>query len=262
MYDNYAALKIEARGPSLWLVMDNPPVNASSPELRDDLDRIFREVSRDPEVRCVVITGAGDKFSAGGDVNRMKRMVDDHAEWLLTMIEARNLVMDMLDCDKPIIGRINGDALGLGATIALCCDITIMDNEARIGDTHVKMGLVAGDGGSLLWPYLVGLMQTRKHLLTGDLLTGREAAEIGLVTASISGKGLDDEVSRWESKFTNGATQAIVGTKRALNLRLRQDAAAFMDAHLGLETMSHLSQDHREAVSAFLEKRKTKFCGR
>lgn len=262
IYENYKSLRVDRRGAALWLTMDNPPVNASIPPMRDDFDRIFREVGRDPDTRCVVLTGAGKTFSAGGDIHRMQRMLDDQADWLSTMVEARTIVTDMLDCDKPVIGRINGDALGLGATLALCCDITIMLDTARIGDTHVKMGLVAGDGGSVLWPALVGLVRARRYLLTGDLLNGLEAAAAGLVTESVSAEEFDGLVDRWVEKLSTGATEAIVGTKRSLNMAVRQQAAAYMDAHLGLETMSHLSQDHSEAVNAFIEKRKPVFAGR
>jgi enoyl-CoA hydratase len=261
MYEGYKALRVELRDATLWLTMDNPPVNASTPDLRDDLDRIFREAARDDRVRCVVLTGSGNTFSAGGDIRRMHRMLEDHADWLLTMREARMLVTDLLDFDKPLIGRINGDALGLGATLALCCDITVMVDTAKIGDTHVRMGLVAGDGGALLWPALIGVMLARRYLLTGDLLTGKEAEAVGLVTTSASLAELDSAVDVWVRKLSTGATHALIGTKRALNMPLRQQAAALMDAHLGLETMSHLRKDHCEAVNAFLEKRKPGFSG-
>lgn len=261
-YAEFRALRAERREGVLWLTIDNPPVNAATPELRDDLDRIFRQASLDDHVRCVVLTGAGNNFSAGGDINRMQRMLDDQADWLLTMREARTLVTDMLDFDKPLIGRINGNALGLGATLALCCDITVMLDTAKIGDTHVRMGLVAGDGGALLWPALVGLMQARRFLLTGDLLNGREAAAAGLVTVAAAADEFDAVVDTWVKKLASGATHAIVGTKRALNMAVRQQAQAYMDAHLGLETMSHMREDHREAVTAFLEKRKPNFSGR
>lgn len=261
MYQDYQALRVELCDAALWLTMDNPPVNASSRALRDDLERIFREAARDDRVRCVVLTGAGDTFSAGGDIRRMERMLKDQEDWLLTMREARTLVTDLLDFDKPLVGRINGDALGLGATLALCCDITVMLDTARIGDTHVRMGLVAGDGGALLWPALVGITLARRYLLSGDLLSGSEAARIGLVTESASTTEFDLVVNDWVRRLSTGATHALVGTKRAINMSLRQQAASCMDAHLGLETMSHLRRDHHEAVDAFLQKRKPDFSG-
>jgi enoyl-CoA hydratase len=210
----------------------------------------------------VVLTGTGDRgFSAGGDINRMAEGLDDHARWCASMPEAREIVLNILECDKPVIGRINGHAIGLGASIALCCDLTVMVEDAKIGDTHVKVGLVAGDGGSLLWPYLVGWMQAKRYLLTGDLLTGKQAAEIGLVTFAVPPEELDGTVNHWADRFANGPTRAISLTKRSLNMAIRQQAQVFMDAQLGLETMSHLSHDHREAVTAFRDKREPQFTG-
>ncbi len=261
MYSSYEALKLEMRGATLWITLDNPPVNANTPELHTELARVFGDVSRDPAVRCVVLTGAGETFSAGGDISRMVKSLDDHTHWLKSMPEARQIVLGMLDCEKPIVGRINGHALGLGATLALCCDITVIVETAKIADTHVKIGLAAGDGGALLWPHLVGWAVAKRYLLTGDILTGREAADIGLVGEAVPREELDAAVGAWVAKLETGATKAIAATKRALNMTLREQAETYMDAHLGLETMTQLSNDHREAVFAFRDKRKPEFKG-
>ena len=263
MYESIKALKIERRGPVLWVILDNPPLNGTTPEMHSELAHVFREVSRDPETRAVVLTGAGDRgFSAGGDINKMAEGLDDHARWCNAMPEAREIILNILECDKPVIGRINGHAIGLGASIALSCDITIMVETAKIADTHVKVGLVAGDGGSLLWPHLIGWMQAKRYLLTGDMLTGREAADIGLVTFAVPADQLDATVEEWASKLANGPTRAIALTKRSLNMAIRHEGQIFMDAQLGLETMSHLSEDHREAVFAFRDKREPNFTGK
>ncbi len=263
MYDDFKGVKIERRGPVLWITLDNPPLNAMTPEAHNELGYLFRVISRDPQTRAVVFTGAGEKgFSAGGNIQTMHDELHNHARWCAGMVEAREVVLNMLECDKPIIARINGHAIGVGATIALCCDITVMVDTAKIGDTHVKIGLVAGDGGSLLWPHLVGLVKARRYLLTGDLLTGREAADIGLVTEAVTAAELDARVEHWADRLGNGATVAIGGTKRALNMELRQQAQVYMDTHLGLETTSQLSADHGAAVKAFLEKRDPTFEGR
>jgi enoyl-CoA hydratase len=261
VYSSYQALRIERRGATLWVTLDNPPVNASTPEMHTELTRVWGDIARDPQTRCVVLTGAGETFSAGGDINRMAVMTEQHELWAQSMPEARQLVLGMLDCDKPIVGRINGHAIGLGATLAVCCDITVMVETAKIADTHVSIGLAAGDGGALIWPYLVGWATAKRLLLTGEILTGRQAADLGLIGFAVPREQLDAEVETWAARLANGASQAIYGTKRALNMMLRQQAAAYMDAHLGLETMSHLSRDHREAVLAFRDKRKPVFRG-
>lgn len=263
MYEQFKALKIERRGAALWVTLDNPPMNAMTEEGHTELSHVFRVISRDPDTRVVVITGAGDRaFSAGADIQRLKDNLNNHAHWVRGAIEAREVVLNMLECDKPVIARINGHAMGVGATIALCSDITVMVETGKIGDTHVKIGLVAGDGGALLWPHLVGITLARRYLLTGDLLSGKQAAEIGLVTQSCPAEELDDIVEDWVRRFETGATMALAGTKRALNTAIRQQAQNAMDAHMGLETYSQLSRDHHEAASAFLEKREPMFEGR
>lgn len=261
-YVAFQALKIELRGPALWIMIDNPPMNGMTPAMHGELAFVFRVASRDPAVRAVVITASGDRaFSAGGDINRMAEKIEDHQSWNRAMPEAREIVAGILECDKPVIARVNGHAVGLGASIVLACDITLMVDRAKIGDTHVKVGLVAGDGGALLWPSLIGPMLAKRYLLTGDLLTGEQAAAIGLITEAVPADTLDQRVDHWVDTLANGATQAIALTKRAINSQLRQQAQLHLDAHLGLETMSHLSRDHREAVFAFRDKRDPQFTG-
>ena len=264
MYEQFKGLKIERKGAVLWVTLDNPPLNAMTPEAHNDFAYLFQVIARDPDTRAVVVTGGGTKgFSAGGNIQTMHDELKNHARWCAGMIEAREIVQNMLACDKPVIARINGHAIGVGATIALCCDITLMIDSGKIGDTHVKIGLVAGDGGAILWPHLIGIVKARRYLLSGDLLSGKEAAEIGLVTESCATfEDLDARTEHWANILGNGATVALAGTKRALNMTMRLQAQAQMDTHMGLETVSQLSEDHAGAVLAFLEKREPKFEGR
>lgn len=263
MYETIQGLRIERKGHALWVTIDNQPLNGLTTQMRTELTYVFREISRDPDTWVVVLTAAGDRcFSAGGDINKMESFLEDHVGWVNSMPEGREIILSILECDKPVITRINGHAMGLGASIALCGDITVMADEAKIADTHVKVGLVAGDGGALIWPYLIGWMQAKKYLLTGEALSGTQAAEIGLVTESVPRDQLDERVDAWVEKLTSCAPTAVSLTKRALNMAIRQQGQVFQDAHLGLETMSHLSADHRESVMAFLGKRKPQFTGR
>jgi enoyl-CoA hydratase len=263
VYENYRALKVEQRDSVVTVTINNPPMNDMTDAMHTEIAHIFRDISRDSTARAVVLTGAGDRaFSAGGDIQKMLSEVDDHRRWVALLREGRETVLSLLECDKPVIGRINGHAIGLGATIALCCDITIMVETARIGDTHVKIGLVAGDGGALIWPHLIGLAKAKRFLLTGDLLTAREAADIGLITEAVSADKFDQVVASWTERLASGPTMALAMTKRALNTTLRQQGQMYGDAHSGLETQSQLSEDHREGIRAFLEKRPPRFTGR
>ena len=230
--------------------------------MHQELIRIFREIGHDPDARVAVLTGEGDCFSAGGDIDGMHRSIDDQPRWIASMTEARDIILGVVELDVPVIAKVNGHAIGLGATLALFCDIVIAKDTAKIADPHVNVGLVAGDGGSVIWPALIGYAKAKRYLLTGDAITGAEAAEIGLVSEALPADLLDARVATLAQKIAGGAAVAIRLTKRAVNMALRQQLDALIEAHLGLETMSHLSDDHREAVTAFVERRPPVFTGR
>ena len=263
-YDDYQALKVSRNDAGVVTVAFNRPEvkNATNPRMHQELVRVFREIGGDPDARVVVLTGEGTAFSAGGDVSTLKSSLDDHVRWNESMTEAADIVNGVIELDVPVIARVNGHAIGLGATLALFCDIVIAERSAKIADPHVAIGLVAGDGGSIIWPALIGYARAKKYLLTGDAITGAEAAEIGLVSEAVDAAQLDERVAYYVDRIAKGASVAIRLTKRAVNLDLRARVNAMMQAHLGLETMSHLSADHREATMAFLEKRKPEFTGR
>ena len=166
------------------------------------------------------------------------------------------------DCPVPVIARINGDCIGLGATLALLCDISIAVEDAKLGDPHVKMGYVAGDGGAIIWPQLVGFARAKEYLLTGDLLTAKEAERIGLINHAVPRAELDAKVNTLADKLANGATKAIKWTKTSINIPLRQLAHSMLDASLAYEALTNIGADHQEAVTAFQEKRKPEFTGR
>jgi enoyl-CoA hydratase len=174
----------------------------------------------------------------------------------------KKMIFGLLDLEKPVIARINGDCIGLGATLALLCDISIAVEDARLGDPHVKMGYVAGDGGAIIWPQLVGFARAKEYLLTGDLLTAKEAERIGLINHAVPRAELDAKVNTLADKLANGATKAIKWTKTSINIPLRQLAHSMLDASLAYEALTNIGADHQEAVTAFQQKRKPKFTGR
>lgn len=255
-YNRFKGLTVEQDGHVLRVVLDNPPFNAMTAAAHASLATIWDSIDTDDSVRVVVFTGTGDKaFCAGGDLGAMEANYGDAARWHVAMSEARAIVVGLLACRKPVIARINGHAMGLGATLALAADITLMAEDARIADPHVRVGLAAGDGGALLWPHLAGLVTARRHLLTGDPLTGTEAAAAGLVTEAVARGGLDARVDHWVERFLATSPVAVQTTKQALNMDLLAKARSSLGEMLRLETRSWESPAHLEAVRATLERR-------
>lgn len=262
-YSRYRTLLTERRGRVLTITMNRPEaLNAVDAALHEDLSSVFEDVRRDRETDVAVLTGAGAAFSAGGDLRWMQEAIDDPENFEKVADEARWIVYSILDCDKPVICRLNGDAIGLGATLALFCDIIIAADTARIGDPHVSVGLVAGDGGTIIWPQLIGYARAKEFLFTGDLIKASDAVRLGLINHAVPADELNARVEAMADRLAGGATKAIRWTKRAVNIPLRQIAHAAMDAAIALESLSNLTGDHQEAVTAFREKRRPRFSGR
>ena len=262
MYEKYKFLRFDRRGSVLTVTMDNPPLNAAVPDLHDELTYVFDDIARDDLCNVAVLTGAGKAFSAGGDFDGMLQAQQDAALREYMMSRAPHMIHSMLGLDKPLIARVNGHAMGLGATLALMCDVVIATENAKFADPHINVGLSTGDGGAIIWPNLIGYARARHHLLTGDPLTATQAVEIGLIYKAVAAEALDEEVYGYAERLANGPTMAIRATKRSINMALCAQAAAQADAHIGLELRTLSSQDHREAILAMIEKRTPAFTGK
>lgn len=261
-FKGYKDLVFSRSGKILTVTINRPEVmNAIGPDTEPELIRFFDEVAHDNETNVVVITGAGKAFSAGGDINQMKDMLSKPSAMYPALYTAKKLVFNILDCPKPVIAKVNGHAIGLGATLALFCDIIVASDKAKIADPHVGVGYVAGDGGAVIWPQLIGYARAKEYLMTGDVITGAEAARIGLINYAVPLEGLDAKVDELAQKLANGAARAISWTKVSVNIGLKQLAHSIMDASIAYETLSNYTADHAEAVNAFLEKRKPSFTG-
>lgn len=255
-------LKLSLADNVLTISLNNPDMrNAMLPEMDEALTRIFWDADRDRNVRVVVLTGEGKAFCAGGDIAGMQEGVNDMTPFVVGGKNGKRFMQAMLDCDKPIVARVQGDAVGLGATLALYCDIVVASENARFADPHVKVGLVAGDGGAVIWPNNIGYAHAKYFLMTGDMIGAREAQAMGLIAKVTTEAELDAEVSRIVDKLNNGALQAITYTKHVLNIGIRQLFASSVDAGFAMETVSSRLPDHREATTAFMEKRKPNFRG-
>ena len=254
-WGNYEFIDAELDRGLLTLRLNRPEqLNAVNRKLHGELSRVFVQASNDPAVDVIVLTGAGRAFCAGGDLNFLDTCIKDPAEFDAVAYEGKQIVYSMLDCEKPIIGRINGHASGLGATLAVFCDVTFVADHAKISDPHVKVGLVAGDGGAVMWPQLVGYARAKEYLLTGNAITATEAARIGLVNYALPLDELDARVDAFAQQLLNGASAAIRATKMSINVGLKQMAHASMEASTALERLSNRSPEHRLAIEAMLRK--------
>jgi enoyl-CoA hydratase len=174
----------------------------------------------------------------------------------------RKLQNTLLDFEKIIIAKVEGPAVGLGCSLALLCDFVYATHEAVFADPHVSVGLVAGDGGAFLWPQLIGYARARRYLLTGEPISGLEAAAIGLITESVAADQLDEKVAKMAARIARGATHAIKWTKASINAGLKVTANAVIDRSAAYENMAMMLDDHRIALEAFQEKRKPVFTGK
>ncbi|HJL61009.1 MAG TPA: enoyl-CoA hydratase-related protein [Pseudomonadales bacterium] len=261
-YENYQTLNFDYEGRVLTVTIDAPgPVNAVNDPLHSELARVFSDIQSDPDSDIIVLTGSGGTFCAGGDMDWFQDMIDDPTKFRAIGPDAKRIVFSLLDLEKPIICRLNGAAVGLGASVALLCDIIVAVEDAVIGDPHVKVGLVAGDGGAVIWPQLIGYARAKEYLLTGELLTASRAVEIGLVNYAVSSDELDVKVGEIVARIAANPRWAVRWTKTATNLPLKDIANRVMDAAIAYETITNLTEDRQEAVRAFVEKRKPVYKG-
>jgi enoyl-CoA hydratase len=261
-FEQYKTISFHRRERVLYVTFNRPDVlNAVNEEMHTELSKVFVDCSNDPDSDIIVVTGAGRAFCAGGDIDWMQEAIDVPSRFEKTAREAKQIVYSLLDCEKPVIAKINGHATGLGATLALFCDVIFASNKAKIGDPHVSVGFVAGDGGAVIWPQLIGYARAKEYLLTGDLMTADKAASIGLINHSVSPEELDAAVDAFADRLNKGAIKAIRWTKMATNIELKKIAHSAMDACLAYESLSNVTKDHQEAVNAFREKRAPLFTG-
>ncbi|EID71892.1 MULTISPECIES: enoyl-CoA hydratase/isomerase family protein [Rhodococcus] len=252
-YD-YANLEIDQRDGVLTVRFDRPDdYNAINHDLHTEIIRLWGQIRRDADVRAVVLTGNGRAFSAGGNLKGPRRTAGPELDAFF--LDARSIIIELLELPQPIIAAVNGPAMGLGATLALLCDVVYASTDAVIADPHVTVGVVAGDGGVVAWPWLTGMSRAKEYLLTGDKVGAVEAERIGLVNRVVEPDALLDEAHALAHRLAESPVRAIQGTKAALNRILRDTASLVLDAALLSEKECFASGDHARAVETFLAQR-------
>jgi enoyl-CoA hydratase len=258
--DRYRTILIDKRPDGVVLATLNRPdrLNAVNARMHHELAWLPRDADDDRSVKAVVLTGAGRAFCAGGDFGPQTDGDDD----VMTLEEARQIVDHVLECSTPIISAVNGYAMGLGATVALLADVVYAARSATFADTHVVMGIGAGDGGQLIWPLLMGVNRAKYFLMTGERLGAEEAERLGLVSFVVDDGTVVDEALALAARLAAGPTRAISASKVAINAYMRMISSVVMPLSLSAEGHTLASVDHREAVRAFQEKRPPEYTGR
>jgi enoyl-CoA hydratase len=261
-WGRYTRFEFSREGRVLTAAIAAPgAVNAIDGALHDELAQVFTDLQRDPDSDLIVLTGKGRAFCAGGDFDWFEEQIRDPRKFRDIGWDAKRIVTTLLDIEKPVICRLNGAAAGLGATIALMCDVIVAADTAVIGDPHVKVGLVAGDGGAVIWPQLIGYARAKEYLLTGDMIPAVKAAEMGLINHAVPADGLDAKVAEIAGKILGNPRHAVRWSKLVVNQPLKQLAIQSMDASIAYETLSNMTADRAEAVAAFRERRKPNLTG-
>ena len=261
-YDDFPHLSVDRPAEGvLRITLDGPGLNAVGPEAHRELADVWRTIDRDPDARVALIRGAGRGFSAGGSFDLLGAMVADPAVRLRVMREARDLVVNVIDCSKPIVSAIHGPAVGAGLVAGILADVSVVARTATIIDGHTRLGVAAGDHAALCWPLLCGMAKAKYYLLTCDPLTGEEAERIGLVSLCVDDDEVQDRAMAVATQLAGGAQTAIRWTKQALNHWYRAQTAV-LDASLAYEFLGFGGPEAREGLASHVEKRPPRFPAR
>jgi enoyl-CoA hydratase len=257
------AFSFAEQGDVLVVTLRHPtsPMNAVDELLHHEFAELFSQLRRDPRARAIVLTAEGRAFSAGGDFAWFPQLRDTRALDLLRRA-AKQMIWDLLDIEVPIVCGLNGAAAGLGASIALLCDLLVMSERAVIVDPHVNVGLVAGDGGAVVWPLLLGPLAAKRHLLLGEPLTAADALRLGVAADVCTPDAVHERALDWAQRLAAQPPLAVKGTKMAVNAQLKQALLTSFDLSTALEIPCFLSHDHAEAINALREQRPPTFEGR
>jgi 2-(1,2-epoxy-1,2-dihydrophenyl)acetyl-CoA isomerase len=258
-------LRFEKSGAIATITLNRPEkLNAFHNAMLADWALALQECQADDAVAVVVLTGSGRAFCSGGDLGTMGDVGGNAAlyigDYLRNHVHPVARAVDALQ--KPYLAAVNGVATGAGMDMALMADIRYAARSARFAESYVKVGLIPGDGGAFLLPRLVGLTQALELLWTGDFVDDEEAERIGLVSKVCDDDALMDEIGALAARLAAGPTIAIRLMKQAVYRSLRMDFLTALDTVAGPMGVAFNTEDHREAVRAFAEKRTPDFRGR
>lgn len=258
-------LLYEQQGGIVTLTMNEPerrnPLtgNTAIPEFLAAIERI----RADPGIRCVILTGNGPSFSAGGNVPDMQRLAAPGADALATREEYRRgiqrLALSLFDLELPVIAAVNGHAIGAGLDLACMCDIRIASERARFAESFVKLGIIPGDGGAWLLPRVVGLSRAAELAFTGDRIDAQQALAWNLVSRVVPHEELMRAAQDLAARIAANPPHALRLTKRLMHEGLHSRLETVLELSAVFQVLAHKTADHQEAITAFIEKRPPRF---
>jgi enoyl-CoA hydratase len=260
-YDAFPSLRFERPSDGvLRILLDAPGLNSVGTQMHKDLAEVWLTIDRDPDVNVVLVQGVGKGFSAGGNFEMIEALINDYADRTRILREARDIVLNVINCSKPVVSAIHGPAVGAGLAVALLADVSIAARNARIIDGHTRLGVAAGDHAAICWPLLCGMAKAKYYLLTCETLTGEEAERAGLVSLCVDEAEVHEKALEVATKLASGAQSAIRWTKHTLNHWYRQLGPVF-DASLAYEFYGFSGPDAKEGLASLREKRDPRFSG-
>lgn len=250
-----------------WITLNRPEtLNAITPDQREHLIQLFSDASADPAVRAVVLTGTGRGFCTGADLRgggggqpTGERIAGDVARVIRQ--GAQRLISAVLDCEKPVIAAVNGTAAGLGAHLALACDLVLAAEQARFIEVFVRRGLVPDGGGAYLLPRLIGPQRAKELMFFGDALTAPDAERLGLVNRVVPAEDLHKTAREWAERLATGPTRTLALTKQLINASLDSDRASAFAAEATAQEINMGTADAAEGVASFVERRTPRYNG-
>lgn len=261
----YKCLLYDVKDRIATLTLNRPErLNALGDTLRDDLYDAVNKAAADPDVGVLVITGAGRGFCSGGDV---KSMSERNQSGQTSVLEEKlapkrdRIILAMRDCPKPVIAAVNGAAAGAGMNLALACDMRVASTAAKFSQAFVKRGLHPDWGGSYFLPRLVGTAKACELIFTGDTIDAAEALKLGIVNSVVAPDDLMTEAYKLARKMTAGAPIAIQLAKRAIYHNQDVDLRAGLEFETFAQNVCKETDDAKEGVAAFVEKRAPVFRG-
>lgn len=256
----YETIRYDIRNQVAWLTLNRPDkLNAFTEQMNKEITAALKQAANDESVRCLVIIGAGRAFCSGEDLGGVTEDMD-HGEVLRTRYAP--MMKALHSFEKPVIAAVNGVAAGAGMSLALACDFRLASEKASFVEAFIHVGLIPDAGNLYYLPRLIGHAKALELAVLGEKVTAQKAHELGLVTAVISEEAWEEEVARFAEKLANLPTKAVGLIKRCLRQSWELSFAEYLEKEAFAQRIAGLTQDHREGVHAFFEKRRATFQGK